>query len=176
MTASDDDIWQRYTSTVKPLKTSGQNQHIFKPLVQATNRSHDLNLPPPFARPLKFCTFESDAGSVPPFVIEMWSKKLQKSSIDATLDLHGQIMKNAYRILVRFVETAVQRNHRLLLIITGKSLKKRSTDAPRLVEHVPLWLNSSPLNQYIKKITYARWEHGGHGAYYVFLRFLKDIS
>lgn len=167
MTSSDDDLWRKFSQTVKPLIAKDRHSIPFMTKKsQIYQRSDLISQSALFADPMS-------TGQLSNITVEKFHKNLKKSSIDATLDLHGEIVKNAHPILIRFIERAVQLDHRIILIITGKSLGKASTDAPRLVKTVPFWLKSFPLNQYVKKVTYAKQNHGGDGAFYVFLKPFK---
>ncbi|MGI4851135.1 MAG: Smr/MutS family protein [Janthinobacterium lividum] len=169
MTSSDDDDWRKFSQTVKPLIAKDRNLISWSHKKVHIAQRFELK-----SHPFLPLEFASTALSVTASV-DKYQKNLNKSSIDATLDLHGEIIKDAYPILIRFIEKAVQFDHRIILIITGKSLGKAFSDAPRLVKMVPFWLKSPPLNQYIKKITYAKQAHGGDGAFYVFLKSLNRL-
>lgn len=164
MTSSEDEIWRKFSQTVKPLVPKDRDSLVTRAKkIKVSQKTHPVSRP--FLSP-----DVTSVASLPLVAVERPNKVLKKSSIDATLDLHGEFIKNAYSILVRFIEKAVQLDHRIILIITGKSIGKASTDAPRLVQMVPFWLKSPPLNQYVKKVTYANRDHGSSGAFYVFLR------
>ena len=168
MTFSDDEVWQKFSQTVKPLIP--KDRDFLTPPVKKIRifRRSDL-----ISRSV-FLSEVITIGSLPNISVEKYDKSLKKLFIDATLDLHGETIKNAYPILIQFIEKALHFDHRIILIITGKSLGKASTDAPRLVKTVPFWLKSPPLNQYVKKVTYAKRAHGDDGAFYVFLKsFIK---
>lgn len=170
MTSSDDEAWQKFSQTVKPLVPKDRDVvAISDKRIQIYQR---FDLKSSVVLPLDsfFAASSSKAA------VDKYHKKLKKSSIDATLDLHGETIKNAYPTLIRFIERAVQIDHRIILIITGKSLGKASSDAPRLVKMVPFWLKSSPLNQYVKKVTHANQAHGGDGAFYIFLKSFIRLS
>lgn len=169
MTSSDEDDWRKFSQTVKPLIHKDRDIMSFShKKIHITQRFE--------SRSSSFLFSEFAFGApISDMTVDKCRKNLNKSSIDATLDLHGEIIKNAYPILIKFIERAVQFDHRVILIITGKSLGKASSDAPRLVKMVPLWLKSMPLNQYVKKVTYAKQAHGGDGAFYVFLKPLNRL-
>lgn len=89
-----------------------------------------------------------------------------KIAIDATLDLHGLTQTQAHQKLLRFIETAIQNNHRMLLVITGKGQSGHGI----LRSKLPQWLKQPPLNSYINAIDHAVQRDGGTGAYYIKLR------
>lgn len=94
---------------------------------------------------------------------------------EARLDLHGMTMSEAHPELVAFVLGSQALDRRLVLVITGKG-KDRDDGGPIPTRHgvlrhqVPQWLALPPLRQAILQVTPAHIRHGGHGAYYVYLR------
>lgn len=101
--------------------------------------------------------------------------KRGKLEPDVRIDLHGMTLDRARSALVAFILNAHARDHRLVLVITGKG--KRSEDRgpiptqPGALRHqVPHWLGAPPLSQAVLQIAQAHRRHGGEGAYYVYLR------
>ncbi|MBE0413874.1 Smr/MutS family protein [Yoonia sp.] len=94
---------------------------------------------------------------------------------EARIDLHGMTMAQAHPELVAFILGSQALGRRLVLVITGKG-KDRDDGGPIptrygvLRHQVPQWLALPPLAQAILQITPAHLKHGGHGAYYVYLR------
>ena len=94
---------------------------------------------------------------------------------EARLDLHGMTMVEAHPELVAFILGSHALGRRLVLVITGKG-KDRDDGGPIPTRHgvlrhqVPQWLALPPLNHAILQVTPAHLKHGGHGAYYVYLR------
>jgi DNA-nicking Smr family endonuclease len=94
---------------------------------------------------------------------------------DARIDLHGMTLAQAHPTLVQFVLSGVARGSRLLLVITGKG-RERDDGGPMparqgvLRHQVPQWLALPPLAGLVLQIVPAHVRHGGHGAYYVYLR------
>jgi len=102
--------------------------------------------------------------------------KQGKRLYQASLDLHGATQQVAYTRLVAFITQHYAAGNRLLLVITGKGTGKTS-DTPFslspegvLFKALPLWLESTDLSLYVHSYTLAHREHGGDGAYYVYLR------
>ncbi len=96
-------------------------------------------------------------------------------SIDATLDLHGMTQARARAELDRFLDKAISRGHRTLLVITGKGDRARERwnrdDGPGVLRRrVPEWLRGHPQARDILAISNASPAHGGAGALYVVLR------
>ena len=102
-------------------------------------------------------------------------------SIDATLDLHGMTQARARTELDRFLDKAISRGHRTLLVITGKGDRTRERwhrdDGPGVLRRrVPAWLRDHPQARDILAISNASPAHGGAGALYVVLRRRREPS
>lgn len=101
--------------------------------------------------------------------------KRGKLKPEARIDLHGMTTAEAHPELVAFILGSQSIGRRLVLVITGKG-KDRDQGGPIPTRHgilrhqVPQWLALPPLSQAILQITPAHLKHGGHGAYYVYLR------
>ncbi len=101
--------------------------------------------------------------------------KRGKLKPEARIDLHGMTMAEAHPELVAFILGSQSLGRRLVLVITGKG-KDRDDGGPIPTRHgvlrhqVPQWLALPPLSQAILQVTPAHLRHGGHGAYYVYLR------
>ncbi|MEJ6393293.1 Smr/MutS family protein [Gymnodinialimonas sp. 2305UL16-5] len=94
---------------------------------------------------------------------------------EARIDLHGMTLSEAHPALIGFINSAYDRNLRLVLIITGKG-KDRDSGGPIpirrgvLKHQVPGWLTAPPLGALILDIREAHQRHGGGGAYYVYMK------
>jgi DNA-nicking Smr family endonuclease len=106
-------------------------------------------------------------------------ERLRKGQIepDAKLDLHGMTEAAAHRALLRFLEGAVARRNRLILVVTGKGNPRKEEAAPwmqsshgALKQMVPRWLNEPDAAALIASVRPAHVRHGGGGALYVYLR------
>lgn len=100
---------------------------------------------------------------------------------EARIDLHGLTEAAAYPALMRFIQGAIRRNLRLVLVITGKGQQKIDRYAPFDMEldmrsrgvlknMVPRWLAEPSVVRQIADIRNAHGRHGGEGALYVYLR------
>jgi DNA-nicking Smr family endonuclease len=81
---------------------------------------------------------------------------------EARIDLHGLTREEAYRALVRFLGRSRGLDHRVVLVITGKS--------GVLKEMLPAWLAQPELALIASGIAPAHVRHGGVGAFYVSLK------
>jgi DNA-nicking Smr family endonuclease len=98
----------------------------------------------------------------------------------ARLDLHGYTKDAAHRALLVFLKDAQTRGHRLVLVVTGRGVRKDdeaafSLDDPRgprgvLKTAVPRWLNEPEFANIITGTSAAHRRHGGDGALYIYLR------
>ncbi|MEJ6396609.1 Smr/MutS family protein [Yoonia sp. 208BN28-4] len=94
---------------------------------------------------------------------------------EGRIDLHGMTVSEAHPELVGFILNAFAAGKRLVLVITGKG-KDRDDGGPIPVRQgvlrhqVPQWMALPPLKGVILQVTPAHFRHGGHGAYYVYLR------
>ena len=131
-----------------------------------TTRSHDIMRP--LVDRLATAPVNMDSKS-------FGKMKRGKLKPEARIDLHGMTMAEAHPELVSFILRSQSMGRRLVLVITGKG-KDRDEGGPiptrlGILRHqVPQWMALPPLSQAILQITPAHLKHGGHGAYYVYLR------
>ena len=99
-----------------------------------------------------------------------------KLKIEASFDLHGMTQSVAYEQLKGFIDASYQQNKRCLLVITGKGKSKVTSDhwvEPEkgiLKQKLPEWLAADYFSGKVLKVIPAQPQHGGSGAYYVYLR------
>jgi DNA-nicking Smr family endonuclease len=104
--------------------------------------------------------------------------KRGKLKPEARIDLHGMTMDQAHPELMGFILNSQAMGRRLVLVITGKG-KLRDEGGPMPARHgilrhqVPQWMALPPISQAILQVTPAHLTHGGHGAYYVYLRRIR---
>ncbi|ADT67926.1 Smr domain (Small MutS Related) containing protein [Pseudoalteromonas sp. SM9913] len=96
--------------------------------------------------------------------------RLAKYQLDATLDLHGQLLKNAHASLLAFVQDCHQRNIRMVLVRHGIGIKNK-TKPGILKSYVNQWLQTIPC---VLAFHTALRQHGGSGATYVLLKKSDD--
>ena len=129
-------------------------------------RGHDIL--PPIHRRLETAPVNMDNKS-------FGKMKRGKIKPEGRIDLHGMTMDQAHPALTNFILGAQAQGKRLVLVITGKG-KDRDEGGPIPMRHgilrhqVPQWLALQPLSPAILQVTPAHLRHGGHGAYYVYLR------
>lgn len=102
----------------------------------------------------------------------------RKLSPEATIDLHGMTLAAAERAVTRFLESAVARDLRVVLVVTGKGLREergRTIDGRIRGEFVG-WLNRGDNRERVRAVRAAHAHHGGTGAFYLLLRRRSSAS
>jgi DNA-nicking Smr family endonuclease len=90
--------------------------------------------------------------------------------VEASLDLHGQIIEEAGKSLTLFLEEAQSEGCRCVIVIHGKGT--RSTEGrPILKTQVNHWLRESPA---VLAFSSTQLKHGGTGSVYVLLKKLSN--
>tara|TARA_Y100001935_G_scaffold71450_1_gene59617 strand:- start:34 stop:444 length:411 start_codon:yes stop_codon:yes gene_type:complete len=95
-----------------------------------------------------------------------------------TLDLHGETLDEANRIVENFIKKSYQDKIHKLVIVTGKGLHSKnekdpyvSKDLGILKYSIPDFLkNNSELMKIISNISEASIADGGTGSFYIFLK------
>lgn len=124
------------------------------------------------------------AGDTPPRQQLLDRRTLEKLSkgkmpIEGVLDLHGMTQAQAYSRLIAFITSSHHAGKRCVLVITGKGsrdtddagiVSERAPERGVLRSRLPEWLSDAPLNDFVLKHVRAASKHGGHGAFYVYLK------
>jgi len=129
-------------------------------------RGHDLLASLPVR--LQQAPLQMDAGAY-------GKLKRGKLAPEGRIDLHGMTLSEAYPALIDFIAASFAANRRLVLVITGKGKVRDDFDpVPArfgvLRHQVPQWLALPPIGLMVMQVIPAHLKHGGHGAYYVYLR------
>jgi DNA-nicking Smr family endonuclease len=95
-----------------------------------------------------------------------------RRSPEATLDLHGMTLAAAERAVSRFLEEAAVLGLRVVLIVTGKGLRRQDGRmfGGRIRAEFPGWLQRADNRARVRGLKAAHPRHGGDGAFYVLLR------
>jgi len=104
--------------------------------------------------------------------------------IEARLDLHGMTQSAAHGRLIGFLQSAVARGLRTVLVITGKGGSRQPSptgtawweadDTGILRRSVPRWLAEPPIRGLVIGCQPASPRHGGDGALYILLKRRKE--
>ena len=95
-----------------------------------------------------------------------------------SLDLHGETLDEANRIIESFIKKSYKDNIHKLIIVTGKGLHSKNDQDPYVSKDlgilkysIPDYLkNNSDLMKMISNISEASIADGGAGAFYIFLK------
>ena len=104
-------------------------------------------------------------------------KKIRQEKIKK-IDLHGHTLEEANKSVKFFIKECFDNNVTKIIVITGKGLRSKnkknpyvSKDLSILKYSVPEFIeNSNLLKKMILKITDAKIEDGGGGAFYIYLK------
>tara|TARA_B110000211_G_scaffold172565_1_gene194818 strand:- start:531 stop:1112 length:582 start_codon:yes stop_codon:yes gene_type:complete len=176
MPLSDFDLFLSSMEDVKPINhdtvTPISNNHSATLAQQKKRKAAQINLANDenylqsehveILDPLAILSFKKDGVQSAVFK----NLRLAKYQVDATLDLHGQLLKNARNTLFSFIADCHQRNIRVVLIRHGIGIKNKAKPGI-LKSYVNKWLQDLP--QVLAFHTALR-HHGGSGATYVLLK------
>ena len=101
-----------------------------------------------------------------------------KNNIIKTIDLHGFTLDKANNVIEEFINQCFKNHVNKIIVITGKGLRSKNKENPYVSKDLSILKNSVPeyvkskqhLMKIIKKIEEASVEHGGQGAFYIFLK------
>ncbi|EAW28002.1 Smr domain (Small MutS Related) containing protein [Alteromonadales bacterium TW-7] len=170
--SSMEDVTPISSDTIKPLSSSPHSSLAQQQKRQAAENTlstdenylstESVELVEPFA----ILSFKKDGVQGPVFK----NLRLAKYQVDATLDLHGQLLKNARNTLFNFINDCQQQNVRVVLIRHGVGIKNK-TKPGILKSFVNKWLPELPA---VLAYHTAQRHHGGSGATYVLLKKSAD--
>ncbi|KAF7779806.1 hypothetical protein PMAN_a0738 [Pseudoalteromonas marina] len=170
--SSMEDVTPISSDTIKPLSSNPHSSLAQQQKRQAAENTlstdenylstESVELVEPFA----ILSFKKDGVQGPVFK----NLRLAKYQVDATLDLHGQLLKNARNTLFNFINDCQQQNVRVVLIRHGVGIKNK-TKPGILKSFVNKWLPELPA---VLAYHTAQRHHGGSGATYVLLKKSAD--
>lgn len=88
--------------------------------------------------------------------------------VEAILDLHGCVQKEAYDMLVSLINECYLLKKRCILVITGKGGNYGSGGVLR--SNLPKWLNSADVREKVLMFAQAKPKDGGEGAFYILIK------
>ncbi len=99
-----------------------------------------------------------------------------------TIDLHGFSLKDANKVIEKFIIECFEKNVSKIVVITGKGLRSKSKENPYVSKDLSILKYSVPefilsnknLMKIIKDIKEADMNDGGKGAFYLYLRNFKE--
>jgi DNA-nicking Smr family endonuclease len=182
------DLWDRVARTAKPLEERSGSRPTDRP--ERGGKSGPESETPAPVSPFRvgekidhsgdhdlLPSLSDQLGQAPLAMDRKTHGKLKRGKLrpEARLDLHGMTLAQAHPELMSFILSSQAAGRRLVLVITGKG-KHRDTGDPIptrmgvLRHQVPQWLRMPPLGPVVLQVSEAHARHGGHGAFYVYLR------
>ena len=109
-------------------------------------------------------------------------KNSLRKSIIKKIDLHGFSLENANQTIDKFIKKSFKENVNKIIVITGKGLRSNNFSNPYVSEDLSILKHSVPefiesnidLMKMIYKISEAKIEDGGSGAFYIYLKKIKE--
>ena len=112
------------------------------------------------------------------------NKKLKKNKIPVNrkIDFHGCSLEEAKTIFFNTIDDCFLKNHRCILFITGKGILKKNVNGNKenklyygkIRNNFINWITLPSVQSKILNMQQANFEHGGDGAFFVYLRKNKN--
>ena len=111
-----------------------------------------------------------------------FNQNKNEKEIIKTIDLHGISLENANNVIEEFITKCFENNVSKIIVITGKGLRSKSDENPYISKDLSILKHSVPnfikskqnLMKVIKNMKEANVEDGGQGAFYIFLKKIKE--
>ena len=109
---------------------------------------------------------------------DLFLKKNRVQKIIKTIDLHGYTLENSNKVIDKFIKKSFELGVTKIIVITGKGLRSNSASNPYVSKDLSILKYSVPefiksnknLMKMVIKITDAKVEDGGSGAFYIYLK------
>jgi DNA-nicking Smr family endonuclease len=119
---------------------------------------------------------------IPNKYLKITKEDKTKKKIIKKIDLHGFSLENANKVIEEFITQSFEEGVNKIIVITGKGLRSKNDENPYMSKNlsilkysVPEFIKSSiNLMKIIKNINEADIEDGGKGAFYIYLKTLKN--
>ena len=169
LSSDEQAVWNAVTRSVQPLRPHSQSEGIPEPAVPViAGRTLRKDI---------LAAADVPARRSPAAVLDTsWERKIRGGTItpDMTIDLHGHSLSSAHARLNQALSSALTRDHRILLIITGKPPKSpgsaQGSQRGAIRGEIVHWLETSAYADRIASVRQAHPRHGGNGAIYLILR------
>jgi len=148
--------WDNYITQVRPIKSKLKN---ISPVKLKSRIIADISFPIHNVTNIDLKILE------PSLSVKIRKGKIK---IDATIDLHGYYMEDAFEDLSKFLKDCYFKNFIYILVITGKSIS--IVEKPTIKSSIKDWIENSELLNIVHSIGNAAQIHGGTGAVYLKLR------
>ncbi|NIJ17392.1 Smr/MutS family protein [Sphingobium vermicomposti] len=170
LSSDEQALWNALARSVRPLRPGTRlPEQPSLPLPASGAPTRLKGQPPAPMRP--------DPPRTPAKVLDAnWERRIRGGTLtpDMTIDLHGHSLSAAHVRLNQSLATALTRDARVMLIVTGKPPKSGGSGGdPRrgaIRGEIGHWLETSSYADRIASVRLAHPRHGGDGAIYVILR------
>ena len=179
-----DDFFLKKMSGVKPIK---KNNKLEKEKPKTNTKSIKKIKKTNINKGLKTTT--QTTHQKPPTELSLENINIKRSikkkslTINKKIDFHGKTILESEEEFSKTIISCYNAGLRCLLFVTGKGLYKsqnyNNTKKPKLFHGVirgafVTWVKSKKFSKYILSYSVASIEHGGDGAFYVYLRKKKN--
>ncbi|CAD7337925.1 Smr/MutS family protein [Sphingomonadales bacterium 56] len=169
LSSDEQAIWNTLTQSVRPLRPRPRPEALTeRPVAISTGRS---------VTPLSPRPVDAPSARAPATMLDTsWERRIRSGTLtpDMTVDLHGHSLSSAHARLNQALSSALARDHRVLLIITGKppklSASSQQSRRGAIRGEIGHWLETSAYADRIASVRQAHPRHGGTGAIYIILR------
>ena len=175
---SENDLFLKQMKGVKPIKKKNRlTNKKTKIKNKIIKKKTETTAPPNAERKINENTNNTNFSLEAINIRKNIKKNLFK--IDKKIDFHGKSLNEAEEIFLSTILNCYNKNKRCLLFVTGKGLFKRKNNKddhePKLYHGIIRaafsdWVKSKKISKYILSFEQASIEHGGDGAFYVYLR------
>lgn len=172
LSEEESSLWRRVVATVKPRRKSASKAAAPKALISESASPKPAKAAPHL--PSTSSGKRADASAPKavakkapaPLADRGGEKRIRrgKLEIDGSIDLHGHTQDTGRAAVMRFLQAAHARGDRTLIVITGAGRAGQGV----LKQRLPDWLGE--LKPIVAGYAQAHRQHGGAGAFYVFLK------
>ena len=161
LTDDEQSLWKQVTERVKPRRAPAKISEKSEAPKRVATRAIIAAKAPPVAPPVR-------AKAAPPPANRGAEKRVRRGKLEigATLDLHGHTQESARTVVIRFLQSAQKRGDRTVIIVTGIG----RIGGGVLRQRLPEWLGEREVRGLVSGFAQAHRNHGGAGAFYVFLK------
>jgi len=164
LTGEEKKLWRRVAATVKSRRKLEHEEEHSEPAQLPKHaprvHTHSAHVAHSPAKPKQ--------AAAPAPQLRDGEKRVRRGKLDigGSLDLHGHTQETARSALGRFLHAAARRGDRTVIVITGVGRGGEGV----LKRRLPEWLAEHDLRVLVSGFAPAHRNHGGAGAFYVFLR------
>ncbi len=180
--SNDGDYFLKQMKGVSPIKKTNKVEKRKQKSKNIKNNKSNQNKTSPINPPKPTTTIKKHEYKLENINIKKSIKK-RSINIDKKIDFHGKSLLDSEELFSNTIINCYNKGLRCLLFVTGKGLFKtketHENEKPKLYHGVIRsalinWVGSKKFSRYILGYEAASVEHGGDGAFYVYLRKKKN--